>query len=66
MLNAGKFVDPLTFAFVKSVPSITAPEKSTLLKFAPENDTPDTVVPTKDAPDKSNAANDVPEVTVVP
>jgi hypothetical protein len=64
VLNVGKFVAPLMFAFVKSVFVITAPEKLTLLKFAPENDTPETVVPTSEAPDKSTDAYDVPDETV--
>ena len=59
VLNVGKFVAPLMFAFAKFVFAIIAPEKSTLLKFAPENDTPETVVPTSDAPDKSTDAYDV-------
>ena len=52
MLNAGKFVAPLIFALVKSVPVMVAPEKFAFVSVAPEKETPETIVPANDAPDK--------------
>ena len=66
MLNAGKFVAPLIFAFVKSVPVMVAPEKFAFVSVAPEKETPDRVVPANDAPDKFKPAKLVPGETVCP
>ena len=66
MLNAGKFVAPLIFALVKSVPVMVAPEKFAFVSVAPEKETPDRVVPTNDAPDKFKPAKLVPGGTVCP
>ena len=66
MLNAGKFVAPLIFAFVKSVPVMVAPEKFAFVSVAPEKETPDRVVPTNDAPDKFKPAKLVPGGIVCP
>ena len=66
VLNAGRLVAPLIFAFAKFVPVTVAPEKSTFVKFAPENDTPASIEFTNDAPDKSRLAKLVPGVASVP
>lgn len=56
MLNAGRLVAPLIFAFVKLVPVMIAPEKSTFVSVAPEKETPESVVPANDAPEKFKPA----------
>ena len=64
VLNVGKFVAPLMFAFVKLVPVITAPEKFTPVSVAPENDTPERIEFANDAPAKFTPAKLVPDATV--
>ena len=62
----GKLVAPLIFAFVKSVPVMVEPEKSTFVSVAPVKDTPDRVDPENDAPAKLTPVKFVDGETVCP